>query len=43
MDAQGPYAKDFGPFDGHHWMKTARKGALPRAAVDPHGQHSKKR
>jgi len=34
MDAQGSYAKDFGPFDGHHWMNTAHQGALPRAAVD---------
>ena len=34
MDVQGSYAKDFGPFDGQHWMNTAYQGALPRAAVD---------
>jgi cysteine desulfurase / selenocysteine lyase len=34
MDANNPYAEDFGPFDGRVWLNTAHQGPLPRVAVE---------
>src|ERR1035437_9956103 len=33
MDANNPYASQFGPFDGRVWLNTAHQGPLPRSAV----------
>jgi selenocysteine lyase/cysteine desulfurase len=34
MNANNPYAEDFGPFHGRVWLNTAHQGPLPRVAVE---------
>lgn len=29
-----PYAKDFGPFDGHTWLNCAHQGPIPRVSAE---------
>ena len=33
MDANNPYAEDFGPFDGRVWLNTAHQGPLPESRL----------